>query len=136
MFNGGQLKFDPDSTMYRVTSFAAQDWTSGLGLKKKQEWRPWTVDGCRRMGGYVQRYEESFDFLTIRGKCCVSSNISSARSDTLRYYHLIGAGHMVPTYKPDASFAFLSAWIQNEDYPHFDKNCDTPSFREIEIANE
>lgn len=96
-----------------ITSFVAQDWTSALGLKTKQEWRPWTVDGCRRMGGYVQRYEGSFDFLTIRG-----------------------AGHMVPTYKPDASFAFLSAWIQNEDYPHFVKNCDAPSFREIEIANE
>jgi len=86
-----------------ITSFAAQDWTSGLGLKETEEWRPWTVDGCRRMGGYVQRYEGSFDFLTIRG-----------------------AGHMVPTYKPDATFAFLKAWIQNEEYPHFDKDCTTP----------
>ena len=89
-----------------ITSFAAQDWTSGLGLEMTEDWRPWTVDGCRRMGGYVQRYKGSFDFLTIRG-----------------------AGHMVPTYKPDATFAFLKAWLQNEDYPHFDKDCTAPPSR-------
>jgi carboxypeptidase C (cathepsin A) len=48
-----------------ITSFAAQNWTSHLGFKESEEWRPWTVDGCRRMGGYVQRYEGDFDFLTI-----------------------------------------------------------------------
>jgi carboxypeptidase C (cathepsin A) len=86
-----------------ITSFAAQDWTSRLGLEEMESWRPWTVDGCRRMGGYVTRYKGSFDFLTIRG-----------------------AGHMVPTYKPDSSFAFLKAWIENDEYPHFDKACTTP----------
>lgn len=95
-----------------ITSFATQDWTSGMNLKKKQEWRPWTIDGCRRMGGYVQRYEGSFDFLTIRG-----------------------AGHMVPTYKPEASFAFLKAWIENEDYPHFDKDCNSPVSSSMETSS-
>lgn len=89
-----------------ITSFAAQDWTSGLGLQEIEPWRPWTVDGCRRMGGYVTRYEGSLDFLTIRG-----------------------AGHMVPTYKPDSSFTFLKAWIENEEYPHFDKQCKTPPLK-------
>ena len=50
-----------------ITSFAAQDWTSDLKLKETEAWRPWTIDGCLRMGGYVQRYEGAFDFLTIRG---------------------------------------------------------------------
>jgi serine carboxypeptidase-like clade I len=50
-----------------INSFAAQNWTSHLGLKEVESWRPWTVDGCRRMGGYVTRYEGDFDFLTIRG---------------------------------------------------------------------
>jgi carboxypeptidase C (cathepsin A) len=88
-----------------ITSFAAQDWTFGLGLEEIEPWRPWTVDGCRRMGGYVTRYKGSFDFLTIRG-----------------------AGHMVPTYKPDSSFTFLKSWIEDDEYPHFDKECTTPAF--------
>ena len=86
-----------------ITSFAAQNWTSSLGFNQVQRWRPWTIDGCQRMGGYVVRYEGKFDFLTIRG-----------------------AGHMVPTYKPEATFAFLKAWILDEDYPAFDANCTHP----------
>jgi serine carboxypeptidase-like clade I len=51
-----------------INSFMTRDWTSHLpGLVETQAWRPWTVDGCRRMGGYVTRYEGDFDFLTIRG---------------------------------------------------------------------
>jgi hypothetical protein len=50
-----------------INSFAAQNWTSHIGLKEVESWRPWTVDGCLRMGGYVTRYEGDFDFLTIRG---------------------------------------------------------------------
>ena len=83
-----------------ITSFAAQTWTSHLWFTETEHWRPWTVDGCQRMGGYVTRYEDMFDFLTIRG-----------------------AGHMVPTYKPAATFTFLQAWIQGDDYPAFDANC-------------
>mmetsp|Transcript_53203 Transcript_53203/g.59457 ORF Transcript_53203/g.59457 Transcript_53203/m.59457 type:complete len:572 (-) Transcript_53203:353-2068(-) len=86
-----------------ITSFAAQNWTSHLGFDEISHWRPWTIDGCQQMGGYVERYEGHFDFLTIRG-----------------------AGHMVPTYKPAASFAFLKAWLRDEEYPIFDKNCTKP----------
>jgi serine carboxypeptidase-like clade 1 len=50
-----------------ITSFAAQNWTSHLDFTETEAWRPWTVDGCRRMGGYVTRYDGDFDFLTIRG---------------------------------------------------------------------
>jgi len=60
------------------------------------------------MGGYVERYEGDFDFLTIRG-----------------------AGHMVPTYKPQASFVFLQSWITNTDYPAFDSNCTAPPLSPI-----
>lgn len=48
------------------------------------------------MGGYVTRFEGHFDFLTIRG-----------------------SGHMVPEFKPAASLAFLSTWLQNKDYPTY-----------------
>ena len=87
-----------------INSFAAQNWTSHLGFEETESWRPWTVDGCKRMGGYVQRYEGNFDFLTIRG-----------------------AGHMVPTYKPEASFTFLKAWLNGEDYPAFEPDCTQPT---------
>jgi hypothetical protein len=50
-----------------ITSFAAANWTSHLGYDEIQHWRPWTVDGCQQMGGYVTRYDGAFDFLTIRG---------------------------------------------------------------------
>lgn len=89
-----------------ITSFATANWTSHLGFQELQHWRPWTSDGCQQMGGYVTRYEGEFDFLTIRG-----------------------AGHMVPTYKPAASFAFMKAWILNEEYPLFDANCTEPLIR-------
>jgi carboxypeptidase C (cathepsin A) len=98
-----------------ITSFATQNWTSHLGFDQLSRardgndgrWRPWTTDGCQNMGGYVERYEGNFDFLTIRG-----------------------AGHMVPTYKPEASFAFLGAWLRDEDYPRFDANCTSPPLLE------
>lgn len=49
-----------------VNSFDAERWTTSLGFTEKEAWRPWTLDGGERMGGYVTRYENEFDFLTIR----------------------------------------------------------------------
>lgn len=95
-----------------ITSMAAQNWTSYLGFTEIEEWRPWTVDGCRRMGGYVQRYEGMFDFLTIRG-----------------------AGHMVPTYKGEATLTFLKAWIEGKDYPRYDPQCKRPVSNQAEETN-
>lgn len=98
-----------------ITSFATQNWTSHLGLRTSEDWRPWTVDSCRRMGGYVTRYEGQLDFLTIRG-----------------------AGHMVPTYKPTATFTFLEAWLNKKDYPTYVANCTAPSatFSDFETGVE
>lgn len=86
-----------------ITSFAAANWTSHLGFEEVQHWRPWTLDECQRMGGYVTRYEGNFDFVTIRG-----------------------AGHMVPTYKPLATFTFIKAWMEGKEYPAYDPNCTNP----------
>jgi len=33
---------------------------------------------------------------------------------------------MVPAIKAVAAFAFMEAWIKNEDYPEYDKDCDSP----------
>jgi len=72
-------------------------WTSNFGLPELEGWRPWTVDGKRRMAGYVVRYDSGLDFVTIRG-----------------------AGHMVPTYKPLAAIVMLAHWLENYPLPQFD----------------
>ena len=74
-----------------INSFVAQNWTSSLGLDEIEEWRPWTLDGNKYMGGYVTRYAGNFDFLTIRG-----------------------SGHMVPEFKPKVTLEFLSKWLDNK----------------------
>jgi carboxypeptidase C (cathepsin A) len=96
-----------------ITSFAAQNWTSHLGLKELAEWSPWTLDGCKRVGGYVTRYEGGLDFLTIRG-----------------------AGHLVPTYKPEAAFTFMTSWIEGKAYPKYDKDCIPKIKADVEMEVE
>uniref|UniRef100_A0A7S3PEG2 Carboxypeptidase n=1 Tax=Amphora coffeiformis TaxID=265554 RepID=A0A7S3PEG2_9STRA len=96
-----------------ITSWAAQNWTSHLGLDESESWRPWTVDACRRMGGYITRYEGGFDFLTIRG-----------------------AGHMVPTYKTAGTFTFLKSWLTGADYPPYVANCTLPPASVTDFHND
>lgn len=87
-----------------INSFEAANWTSHMGYIPTQTWRPWTLDNCLRMGGYVTRYQDHrFDFLTIRG-----------------------SGHMVPQFKPEPALEFLRAWIKGEDYKHYNSSCTHP----------
>lgn len=86
-----------------VMYLGSEEWTSGMGYKEKEAWRPWTLDGAQRMGGYVTRYETpsskkggSFDFLTIRG-----------------------AGHMVPQMQPAAAIEFFTRWLKDEPYKKY-----------------
>eukprot|EP00931_Biecheleriopsis_adriatica_P057113 TRINITY_DN33876_c0_g1_i1.p1 TRINITY_DN33876_c0_g1~~TRINITY_DN33876_c0_g1_i1.p1 ORF type:complete len:515 (-),score=67.70 TRINITY_DN33876_c0_g1_i1:233-1777(-) len=79
-----------------LNSFYAQNWTAAVGIPEVEPWRPWTRDGKTRMGGFVTRYENNFDFLTIRG-----------------------SGHMVPEYKPEAAFVMLSSFLSNSEYPRY-----------------
>ena len=81
-----------------INSFTSQNWTSHLGFQEIEPWRPWTIDGKSYIGGYVTRYEKSFDFLTIRG-----------------------AGHMVPQYKPKVTFEFIERWLKNEPWKGWSK---------------
>ena len=91
-----------------IDSFKAQNWTAHLGFTPSQPWRPWTLDGCRRMGGYVTRYQERFDYLTIRG-----------------------AGHMVPQFKPEPAFQFLQQWLAGEDFKPYVRSCKAPNKAEL-----
>ena len=79
-----------------LNSFYAQNWTAALGYEEKEGWRPWTLDGKIAVGGYVTRYADNFDYLTIRG-----------------------AGHMVPEYQSRASLEFISRWLANEEYQRY-----------------
>lgn len=84
-----------------LDSLSGQNWTTSLGFKETQEWRPWTIDGKQYMGGYVTRYENDFDFLTIRG-----------------------SGHMVPEYKPKVTLEFLEKWLKGEEWLAYNATAD------------
>jgi len=79
-----------------LNSFYAENWTSAVGIPENESWRPWTRDDKIKMGGFVTRYQNNFDFLTIRG-----------------------SGHMVPEYKPEAAFVMLESFIKNREYPRY-----------------
>ena len=73
----------------------AEFWTTGLGLPVRERWRPWTLDGGMRMGGYVTRYAtpRAFDFLSVRG-----------------------SGHMVPQMHPLEGLEMITRWLRHEDW--------------------
>lgn len=85
-----------------INSMVTQDkyvsFFDSLNVTQKEAWRPWTLDGKQRMGGYVITYPGDFHYLTIRG-----------------------SGHMVPEYKPASTLAFLKAFLQGEEYPRYVK---------------
>jgi serine carboxypeptidase-like clade 1 len=66
-----------------------EQWTSGLGFKVKEAWRPWMVND--QVAGYVTEYEENdFKFVTVKG-----------------------SGHMVPQYRPVTAWAMFHRFINN-----------------------
>ncbi|XP_022149961.1 serine carboxypeptidase 1-like isoform X2 [Momordica charantia] len=65
----------------------SQAWTSSLGYKIVDEWRPWLSNA--QVAGYLQGYEYNLTFITIKG-----------------------AGHTVPEYKPKEAFDFYSRWLE------------------------
>ena len=84
-----------------INSFVAENWTVALGYDETQPWRAWTLDGCRKVGGYVTRYKQNFDYLTIRGSgphgatiqaCCCGEFLSANGEDHPAYVaELLGA---------------------------------------------
>lgn len=88
-----------------INSFAAQNWTSALGIPTERDgaWRPWTLDNCQDMGGYTTRYQGNLQFTTIRG-----------------------SGHMVPTYKPRQALELMRAFLADVPLPKYDASCTAP----------
>lgn len=96
-----------------INSFEAYNWTRHLNYDVLQDWRPYTTDACRRMAGYVVRYEGNLDFATIRG-----------------------AGHMVPTYKAEAAFVMLQAFLGQGEYPGYNATCMEPTLQQRKQGSE
>lgn len=69
---------------------ATERWTSQLGFEELEEARPWVVRG-KYIGGYVTRYEHSFTYATVKG-----------------------AGHMVPTYRPEAAQEMVQRFVETQ----------------------
>ncbi|CAG2116989.1 unnamed protein product [Medioppia subpectinata] len=63
-----------------------QRFVSGLGFQTADHYREWTVDGTSDgvIGGFIQNYEKGLSFVLVRG-----------------------AGHMVPSNKPEAGLQLL-----------------------------
>lgn len=72
------------------------DYFDSLGVNESEAWRPWTLDGKQRMGGYVVSWPGNLHYLTIRG-----------------------SGHMVPEYKPAATLAFIEAFVKGGEFPRY-----------------
>jgi len=72
------------------------DYLHNQGISVIQNWRPWTLDGKQRMGGYVQEFDGQFAYLTIRG-----------------------SGHMVPEFKGAAALEFITRFVKGEDYQKY-----------------
>ncbi|KAF1884030.1 hypothetical protein Lal_00012990 [Lupinus albus] len=96
---GSMIKFHKKLTSrgYRALIFSgdhdlcvpytgSEAWTSSLGYKIVDEWRPWLVDD--QVAGFTQGYEKNLTFLTIKG-----------------------AGHTVPEYKPKESLYFYKRFL-------------------------
>ena len=66
-------------------------WTRGLGYATARPWRPWALS-TGEVAGSVVAYERNFTFATVRN-----------------------AGHMVPTYKPDAALALLRRFLRGHE---------------------
>jgi len=83
-----------------INSMVTQDkyfnYFDSINVTESEAWRPWTLDGKQRMGGFVVSYPGDFHYVTIRG-----------------------SGHMVPEYKPAATLAFLTAFLKGDKYPAY-----------------
>lgn len=112
----------------------SENWTQALGFDVVEDWRPWTLDGRARVGGYVTSYDGDFAFLTIRGSghmvpgsCAVVPFFRQSRTlaTTTPCPHRLGVrpallSLLSPSeYRPAAASVFINAWLKNETYPHY-----------------
>jgi hypothetical protein len=78
-----------------LKSLVAEWWVNELGLDRVEDWRAWTVDGKKRVGGYVTTYQGDFWFATVRG-----------------------SGHMIPNNRALEAYVLLDHFLQNKPLPY------------------
>ena len=80
-----------------INSFISQNWTSVVGesLGVVEEWRPWTLDSCIAVGGYVTQFGAVLFSCLAR----VEANLLSfgRYKGNFQFLTIRGSGHMVPT---------------------------------------
>lgn len=80
---------DTDSVVSYVNT---QNALSQLNLNLKKEWSTWHTPEHNQVGGYVTVYDE-LTFTTVRG-----------------------AGHMVPSWRPDAAYHMFANFINGKSF--------------------
>jgi len=64
-----------------------------VGASITKVWASWSVSGSTQVAGYVKQWNNNLTYLTVKG-----------------------AGHMVPTSKPEESLYFFTKFIRKEDF--------------------
>ena len=92
-----------------INAFQAQEWTRNLKFEETKAWRPWTLDGCQKIGGYVTRYALAWLGLARLSIVCHLSVIiildiffvfSSRYANNFDYLTIRGSGRSVPRDRP------------------------------------
>ncbi|KAL0491625.1 cathepsin A [Acrasis kona] len=73
------------------TQTAINKLQKNVGAKSTRSWSSWSVSGSPQVAGYIKQWNNNLTYLTIKG-----------------------AGHMVPSSKPEESLYFFTKFIRNE----------------------
>jgi len=84
------IKYSGDNDMI-VSYNGSQKWIKNLNLPILEPWRAWYVKGDKNLGGMVTKYQ-GLTFVTIRG-----------------------AGHQVPSKKPNQALYLVNQLLSGED---------------------
>eukprot|EP00662_Eupelagonemidae_sp_cell21_P044739 gene44739-42955_t len=77
-----------------VPTWGTEQWVRELGFPVSKGWRPW-----QSRAGYVVDYD-----------------LSRSHGGQLRLVTVQGAGHMVPTYKPNFALTMITKFLRNEEF--------------------
>ncbi len=72
-------------------------------LREAQAWRPWTLDGAERMGGYITTYMPT-------------GVTDPATSGSFNYAVLRGTGHMAGEFMPQTTLEFMRKYLRREAF--------------------
>eukprot|EP00499_Haloplacidia_sp_CaronLabIsolate_P007885 CAMPEP_0196780386 /NCGR_PEP_ID=MMETSP1104-20130614/7771_1 /TAXON_ID=33652 /ORGANISM="Cafeteria sp., Strain Caron Lab Isolate" /LENGTH=479 /DNA_ID=CAMNT_0042150585 /DNA_START=9 /DNA_END=1448 /DNA_ORIENTATION=+ len=74
-----------------VPYYGTEQWVYSLNRTITKEWHPWDQNG--QVAGYAVEFEDNFKYITV-----------------------LGAGHMVPQFKPEAAFLMFQKFLKGSDF--------------------